>query len=310
MNDPAIIVVGSISVDVAVRVAGMPVPGMTVLGSGGGIGPGGKGLNQAVAAQRAGCAAALVGRVGSDDFGNQALALARKEGINVSCVGQDPNAMTGFAIVTVSDDGENMIAVAPGANGLIKASDIEASSAFFATGAVLVAQLEIPIEVTAVAMRLARQNGVVTLLNPAPAHIDAIDLLPLADIVTPNREELATLSGMSMDGESDAALQAAMAILIAHGAGCVVVTLGDRGCASWNGVEFTRLPAHRAMAIDTTGAGDVFTGVLACAVADGLPLDQAMDRAQAAAAISVSRPSAQSAPTRLEIDTFGEIFAT
>src|SRR5258706_606736 len=181
-----IVVVGSINCDLTVKVPTLPTPGETSLGAGGGPSIGGKGLNQAGAASRSGACVRMVGRIGDDDFGRMAGAYLRQQGINDDAVMVDSGASTGTAIITMADNGQNMIAVSPAANSCASEIDVANASAGITEAKIVIAQLEIPIATVALALAVARANGVRTILNPAPANAAAFDLLPFVDIVTPD----------------------------------------------------------------------------------------------------------------------------
>ncbi|WKL57117.1 ribokinase [Asticcacaulis sp. ZE23SCel15] len=299
---PKIVVVGSINADFIVEVKALPRANETVMGKSFTTVIGGKGLNQAVAMARLGCDTRMVGAVGDDAFGEQARAYLKANGVNDLHVETVAVMPTGTAHITVAHDGQNTIAVAPGANACITPEMIDAAAHLIAVADVVVVQLEIPLEAVRKALEIARAHGVKTILNPAPVDMAALDLMPLADVVTPNDTELSSLTGI--EGLGDATLHAALHALSKAGAGQVVATLGSNGCAALIEGTLIRLPAFRVEAVDATGAGDVFNGALACELAGGRSLIDALEFASAAAAISVSRPSANSAPTRAEVEAF------
>lgn len=300
-NKPKIVVAGSINIDLVVDLPALPKPNETVIGGELHIAVGGKGHNQAVALARLGCETHFIGAVGKDDHGALALAHFKDAGVNVEFVAARRNA-TGTALILVAADGQNMIAVSPGANGAVTPKDIQAAENLIASADALVVQLELPLESVEAAMIVARRNKVRTILNPAPAIDGAMSLMPLADIVTPNELELARLTGI--DDQSDPALHAALHALKKAGAGQPVVTLGLNGCAALIDGALVRVPAFRVKAIDATGAGDVFNGALAAFLAKNSDLVDGLRFASAAAALSVSRASADAAPKIIEIEAF------
>jgi ribokinase len=262
-------------------------------------GPGGKGANQAVAAARAGASVVFVTAVGDDDFGRQALANYRAEGIDVSRVSVRSGAASGVALILVGEAGENMIGVASGANGGLLADQIAdlPASLFVSGGVLLLAGMEGPLDAIARAVDRGASAGMRLILNPAPAasSLAEQDWLGRIEIMTPNRGELALLSVLPTSTR-DEVVSAAQA-LRARGVGRVVATLGaegsvivDQGCR-W-------IPAHKVEAVDTVGAGDAFTGVLAVGLAEGRSLESAAAMATAAAALAVTRPGAQAALPR------------
>ncbi len=296
-----VLVVGSSNTDMIIRVPRIPRPGETILGGEFTMAGGGKGANQAVAAARAGGRVTLVARVGDDIFGERALAGFRADGIDTRFVLRTPGAASGVALIDVDDRGENSISVASGANALLSAADVESAAEAFAAADIVLVQLESPIETVEAAVRKAGEKGVPVILNPAPARPLDEDLLSLVSVLTPNESEAELLSGIAVR-DADGVRRAA-ARLRARGAARVVVTLGERGVYA-SAPEFEGpVPAFKVDAVDTTAAGDVFNGALAVALAEKLPLSEALRFAQAAAAISVTRPGAQpSAPTRPEIN--------
>ncbi|MFT4051003.1 MAG: ribokinase [Microbacterium sp.] len=289
---PSVVVLGSANLDLVVRQPRRAVPGETIFGSGFTTGPGGKGLNQAVACARAGAAVSFVGAVGRDDFGVRLRATMADEGIDASLV-VTADEPTGVAAITVTDDAENSIVVVPGANSHATLSAAE--RARIAEASFLVVQLERPVALVAEAMTCARAAGATTVLTPAPITEGVDDLLPLADILIPNEGEALALTGAD-DAET-------AACLLSRPAGTVIVTRGERGClVARGGHVIRRVAAIPAAAADTTAAGDTFAGVVVAFLAEGADLDLALDAATAAAAIAVTRPGAvASMPARHEI---------
>jgi len=298
-----ILVVGSSNTDLIIRVPRLPRPGETVLGGEFSTAAGGKGANQAVAAARAGGRVTFVARIGADGFGDRALANIESNGIDARFVLRNEGAPSGIALITVDERGENSISVASGANALLAAADIERAGEAFAAADILLVQLESPLDAVAAAVREARKRGVPVVLNPAPARDLDDDLLRLVAVLTPNEHEAGLLAGIAVKDERSA--RDAARRLRDRGPATVVVTLGERGVyAVAPGFE-AHVPAFKVEPVDTTAAGDVFNGALAVALAETLPLPEALRFAQAAAAISVTRPGAQpSAPTRAEIEAF------
>ncbi len=319
---PRIVVVGSSNTDLIVRAPAIPRPGQTVLGSDLITAAGGKGANQAVAAARLGARVTLVARLGVDDFGDRAWVGLRAEGIDTDFIVRDPDAPSGVALIVVGDDGENAIAVAPGANARLTPTDVERAADVIRAADVVLLQLEIPLESVAAAARLGRAGGALVILNPAPATSLSGELVRSIDILTPNEAEAAALAA-ALAPERDAAPaeaspEAAARALRAAGVGAVLVTMGAAGVLVHAGDESLRLPARSVDAADTTGAGDAFNGALAVALAhasarrtSGLQrrgrawcdtLREAARFAMRAAEISVTRLGAQpSLPTQEEL---------
>jgi ribokinase len=296
-----VLVVGSSNTDMIIRVPRIPRPGETVLGGEFAMAPGGKGANQAVAAARAGGRVTFVARIGDDLFGREALEGFGRDGIDTRFVLTTPGAPSGIALITVDERGENCISVASGANALLSAADVERAGEAFAPADIVLLQLESPLETVAAAAREAAKRGVPVILNPAPARDLGDDLLRLITVLTPNELEAELLTGMAVRDERSA--REAALRLRGRGPGTVVVTLGERGVYALSEGFDGPAPAFRVRALDTTAAGDVFNGALAVALAEKRPLPEALRFAQAAAAMSVSRPGAQpSAPARAEIE--------
>jgi ribokinase len=298
-----ILVVGSSNTDMIIRVPRIPKPGETIIGREFAMAGGGKGANQAVAAARAGGRVTFVARVGDDVFGERALAGFEADGIDTRFVFRTPGSSSGIALINVDDRGENSISVASGANALLSVEDIERANEAFAAADILLLQLESPIGTVEAALRKARERGVPVVLNPAPARPLDDALLRLVSVLTPNEHEAEILTEIAVT--DDLGAREAAARLRARGPRTVVITLGERGVYALSEGFEGLLPAFRVEPVDTTAAGDIFNGALAVALAEGLSMADALRFAQAAAAISVTRPGAQpSAPARAEIEAF------
>lgn len=296
----SIVVVGSINYDVFLDVAHLPKPNETLIGTGMRTAIGGKGLNQAVACAAFGVATEMVGAVGDGGFGAQAVAHLSTHGVGAGHVRTLAGVATGVANIIVAESGENMIVVTPGANGRLSPADVEAAAGLIASASAVVVQLEVPLPAVRRALEIARAHGVVTVINPAPVDMAVMALLPLCDLVTPNETELMRLTGIS--DLSEASLSEGLAVLLRAGARNAVVTLGGEGCATLVDGRLVRLPAYQVKAIDATGAGDVFNGALVARLIGGAGLVDAMRFAGAAAAISVTRASADAAPSLAEVE--------
>jgi ribokinase len=284
-----VICIASWNADLTSHVARPMERGETLMASAFNISPGGKGSNAAVAAARQGARVALIARIGDDDFGRMGLALWQAEGIATDDVERAAGERSGVAQILVFDDGDNSIAVHPGAGSGLNAQHVLAARRLIEGGKVVMASCEVPLEATLKAFQIARRAGVITVLNPAPACPLPADIFSLVDILTPNESELYQLAGA---GHADS-LQHAANHLLAQGVGAVLVTLGSRGCALYQtGSEPIIGPGRHMPVADTIGAGDTFTGSLAASLARGVPLASAMQWANAAAALSVTRHGA------------------
>ncbi len=301
-----VLVLGSSNTDMTVRLPQLPSAGETVLGGSFQSGAGGKGANQAVAAARAGGEVVFVTGVGADALGRAALESYFREGIDVTFARVHAEAASGVALIFVEKGGENMIAVAPGANALVSVNDVDSlpDRLFSPDALLLLGGLEVPMIPLQRAAERARRAGMKIVLNPAPFDpaLRDSDLLQMVDVVTPNRIELWHWTGIETV-TVEGVLKAAEALhAMARSVG-VVVTLGAAGCLVLNEQQEVIIPAHRVEAVDTVGAGDAFNGALAVALAEGRPLDVAAAWATAAAALAVTKPGAQTAlPSRAEID--------
>ena len=285
-HDGEVWVVGSINVDLVVAVQRLPGPGQTVLGGGVERHPGGKGANQAVAAARDGALVHLVGAVGADPEGRGAVEQLAAEGIDTAGIQRLADEPTGLAIVVVDDAAENLIVVAPGANGCLGAEHVRAA---LGAGGVCLVSLEVPDAAVVAAAERAVELGLRLVLNPAPARPLADAVLRARPILTPNAGEARTLAGLGDDADP---AHAAARLAVRTGAP-VVVTLGAEGCLVVGGSVVERIPAPSVAAVDTTGAGDAFSGVLASSLARGLDLAEAARRAVTAGALATTRRGAR-----------------
>ncbi len=293
-----ILVVGSLNMDLVVTADHLPQRGETVIEGSFCTYPGGKGANQAVAAARMGGRVKMLGRVGDDAYGRELVENLATSGVNTRWIKQDAENATGVAIITVDKNGQNTIVVASGANMAMTPQDVSIDNHVFDGVGVLLVQLEIPVEVVREALRIARRLGVKTILNPAPARELPSDLLRDVDYIIPNQVELAMLTGSQTMDEGIDCLQKS-------GIGTVIVTCGSEGVVLANREAVKQIPAYQVVAVDTVAAGDAFTGAFAVALSEGLSDEHAIQLANAAAAISVTRKGAQpSMPIRVEVDAF------
>ncbi|MDB5064882.1 MAG: rbsK [Chloroflexi bacterium] len=296
-----VIVVGSINMDVVATADRRPRVGETVMGRNLGFFPGGKGANQAVSTARLGVPTVMVGKLGTDRFGDELYAFLSGQGVDVSHVGRTSVAPTGTAVIVVDGHGDNSIVVVSGANGLLGPSDLEGVD--IEADDVLVSQFEVPLEAVGAAFSLGRTVGATTVLNPAPATPAGERLLSLVDVLVLNQLELAALSSEEPAAERDVdAIAAAATRLCVHPNQVVIVTLGAQGAVAVEGDQRLIVTGHRVNAVDTTGAGDCFVGGLATQLALGHELVDAVRFANAAAAICVQRHGAgTSMPTAEEV---------
>ncbi|MFC1528541.1 ribokinase [Candidatus Latescibacterota bacterium] len=301
--DKNIVVIGSSNTDMIIKMSRIPKPGETLIGGEFSIAAGGKGANQAVSAARAGGKVVFIARVGEDMFGEQALCGFVQDGINTENIVRDKEAPSGVALIFVDKHGENSIAVASGANANLSPADITAAKDVIASAAIILMQLEIPIDTVKAVVEIAREHRAKVILNPAPAQPLGDDILRHISIITPNESEAELLTGIKVSDEKDA--EEAANVLIAKGVQTVLITLGARGVyvsdSDFKGI----IPGYSVKAEDTTAAGDVFNGVLAVSLAENKSLIDTVRFSNAAAALSVTKLGAQtSAPYRSEIEQF------
>jgi ribokinase len=288
-NDPFdVVVVGSANLDLVVRATRIPGPGETLIGDAYDEYPGGKGLNQAVAAARSGARVAFVGAFGDDEAGTRLRAVATADGIDTTSAPSIPGTATGRALITVGDDGENTIVVVPGANACASPAGGARS------GIVILAQLEIPVESVIQAFVDGKRQGATTVLNPAPATPLPPELLAVTDVIVPNEHEIQLVGGVGA--------------LLAAGVSTVIVTMGAAGVevtTSGSGAAPPATAHHGAIAvdaIDATGAGDAFCGALAARLAAGDTLDESVAWAICAGGLATTRRGAvPSLPTHDEV---------
>lgn len=303
-REPKITVIGSFMMDLMSRTPRLPVAGETVMGGPFRMGPGGKGSNQAVAAARLGAEVCMVVSLGMDYFGDVAYENLVKEGIQVDFVKRVSNVCTGAALIMVDEEkGENMIVVAPGSNNELEPRDVEKARDRILGSDYVLLQLEIPMHTVECAIKLAHANNVGIVLNPAPGRPVPNDLLSKVDVLTPNETEASAITGQAV--VDDRTAEKAARDLLARGCRNVVVTLGATGALVVNHTGAYHVPAFEVKAVDTTGAGDAFNGALAVALAEGRPLLDAVEFANAAGAISVTRVgTAPAMPGRPEVEEF------
>lgn len=293
-----IVIVGSFNADLTTYLDRMPRPGETVSGDKFVTGPGGKGSNQAVATARLGADVTFIGRVGDDVFANLAYDIWNAEGINTDYIVKDPDHATGVAPIFVDSSGENMIAVVLGANLNIQKSDIDSARDVIADADVLMVQLEINHDMVGYALEVAKELGVTTILNPAPAAELPNEYVYRADYITPNETELEILS----QSDSDDVIANARSLLTTDDQ-TVIVTLGSQGAQIVQKAYQGQVGTFDVEVVDTTGAGDAFNAGLAVGLAEGKSLDEAVRFASATAALCVTKEgTAKSMPKREDVD--------
>jgi len=296
-----IVVVGSLNMDLVVRIPQIPQPGETRLGGVFKTFPGGKGANQAVAAARLGAQVTMIGCVGGDAFGQEMREKLIAEGIDVTHLLVHPESATGVALIQVDEQGQNSIAVASGANFQLTAADVEKAMQSIVTFEVLVMPLETPLETIYAAAKIASLRGAKVLLNPAPAQVLNQDLLELVDVLIPNEYEISLMTGVP-PLQSTADARRAAEKLLSLGARNILVTMGVQGAILFDGKMEALISACPVQAVDTTAAGDCFVGALAVGLCEGKSIVASAGFASTAAAISVTRAGAQpSLPRREEV---------
>jgi ribokinase len=295
---PQLLVVGSLNMDLLVRVGSLPGPGETITGGTFEMSGGGKGANQAVAAARAGAAVAMVGAVGGDEFGARLLEELAGEGVSVAAVARLPDVVTGLAAIVVDEEGENQIAVASGANHMLGAGHVQRAfeELDLERARCALLSLEVDDEVVVEGAERAAAQGMAVVVNPAPARQLPAELIARRPIMTPNEGEAAELTGREDPAEAAAAL-------VDAGAMAALVTAGARGVFVADGAGVEQIEPPTVSVRDTTGAGDAFSGVFAAGLARGWELQRAAGWATAAAALSVTRSGARDGmPTASEIE--------
>ena len=299
-----ITVVGSLNMDLFIETPRLPAPGETVLGTRIRYAPGGKGSNQACAAARMGLPVVLIGATGRDAFGDEMVRNLHEFHVGFEGVARREDTASGVASIVVDEAGQNQIVVAPGANATLTAREVTHWRRYINISKAVITQLESPLPAVEAALRLAREAGALSVLNPAPFVPVADSLLRLCDWIIPNEIEAAHLTGIEVLSPADA-VRAALKLRERSGGASIAITLGADGvwieCATFSGL----VPGFPITPVDTVGAGDTFIGAFVTRLVEGTTARDAARFAGAASALSVTRRGAQTGiPTRAEVETF------
>ena len=279
----------------------IPIPGETILGEKYIIGPGGKGSNQAVAAAKAGAKTFFISKIGDDQFGSMAQSIYDNAGVDYSKVIVSKDHATGAAGILISKEGQNAINVVPGAAGALTIKDIDSASDVIRQSTIFLTQLEAPKDIVFYSIKLAKENNVTTVFNPAPASVIDKEIFHLIDYFTPNETEASFYVNHPVENQDDA--KKASDQLLQMGIKNVIITLGDKGAYFANNDDSFYIDALNVNVVDTTGAGDAFNAGLAVALTEGKNIKNAISFANATAALSTTRiGTANSMPLREEID--------
>ncbi|MFZ6848818.1 ribokinase [Undibacterium sp. RuRC25W] len=300
---PRITVVGSVNMDLVFRTPRMPALGETLHGHEFRQIPGGKGANQAVAAARQGADVSFIGAVGDDGFGTFSKQCLSSEGIDISHLTTIKGVATGVAGILVEDGGDNSIVLAAGANASLTTSHIDEARSTIASAKLLLCQLETPLTTVEYAVKVAREQGVKVILNPAPAQALSHALLKQVDFLILNETEAALLSGVAVTDQATA--ESASRAITKFGVNTVILTMGGHGALITQQTSSQFIPAIKVDVIDTTAAGDTFVGTFAVGIANGLSILEASIEAQYTAALTVTKLGAQtSIPQRQDVIQF------
>ena len=297
-----ICVIGSLNMDLVVNVDTMPKTGQTIIGSNFKEVPGGKGANQAVAMARLNGNVSMIGKVGEDGFGQTLINSLKNDKVDTTYI-QTTKGATGVALITVDKNAQNSIVVSPGANFEVKEDDIDNNIEAIKNSDIVVLQLETPLNTIKYALNKAKELNKYTILNPAPAVKLDDEIIKNVDLLTPNETELEIISGVSIETEED--IQKAAQIMIEKGVKELIVTLGSKGSLYINKEKSMFKKAYKVEAVDTTAAGDSYTGALAVALSQDKNIEDAMDFASKVGALSVLKEGAQSSlPTLEDVKNF------
>jgi ribokinase len=294
-----ILILGSSNLDLILRVPRFHHPGETIRADSLTTAFGGKGANQAVAAKRLGAEVALITRLGDDHYGRSYRRYLIDKGLNPKSIFLDEKIPTGMAFIELDSKGENRIVVAPGSNGSLSVDDLKRCSPLFRKIKVFITQLEIPIETVRMGLKMAKRYDALTLLNPSPSRPLSTEILSLIDFLVPNELEAQALTGLKMRKDRD--IPEIATKLLKMGVKNVVITLGSKGLFFKNHSEEIWIKAFKVKVVDTTAAGDAFMGAMACGLAEGKPIREALMFANGAGALATTKLGAQpSLPFRKE----------
>ena len=297
-----ICVIGSLNMDLVVNVENMPKIGQTLIGSNFKEVPGGKGANQAVAMARLNGNVSMIGKVGNDSFGQTLINALKNDNVNTKYIQVEKGA-SGVALITVDKNANNSIVVAPGANFKLTNNDIDNNIEAIQNSDIVVVQLETPLDTIKYSLKKAKELGKYTILNPAPAVVLEDEIIANVDLLTPNETELEIISGIQINKEED--IKVAAKKMIEKGVKELIVTLGSKGSLYINSEKSNFVSAYKVQAVDTTAAGDSYTGALSVALANNKNIEQAMDFASKVGALSVMKEGAQSSlPTLEDVQNF------
>ncbi|WP_141431663.1 ribokinase [Bacillus sp. 03113] len=295
---PDIVVVGSLNMDMVVKVKRKPDWGETVLGSNFFMSPGGKGGNQAYAAGKLGASVAMIGQVGNDVFGSQLMQNLKKVGVDASSIGRVENEPTGVAFITLNNDADNSIIVAPGANNLVTPEYIREHKQVICQAKLVIVQLEIPLESVIEVAKIAKINNIPFMLDPAPARVLPDELYGMVDYIIPNESEISEITNIKVSDVRSAKI--ASVELLRKGVNTVFSKLGAKGVVVTNANRTFTIDGYATQVVDTTAAGDAFAGALATALVSGKDIWSATQFANAVGAITVTRSGAQSSMPDME----------
>jgi len=301
-----VLVIGSTVADLVAKSDSLPVLGKTILGKGFYMAPGGKGANQAAVVGRLKGDVSFISKIGEDYFGEYTLKHVRESGVDTSYVFIDSKSKSGVSLIYILENGENAIIMNPGANMKLEITEIDNLKFLFEQSCIFLVQLEIPLDVVFHSLKLAKQNGCLTILDPAPAHELSDEIYALSDIITPNETELSELTGISIVDK--ASIYSASQMMLEKGINAVICTRSDGAYLTVKNKETIFFPGIKVKAVDTTGAGDAFTGALANRLSLGFTIEESIEFANVTAGLSVQKMGAiPSFPTLEEVHHFFDL---